>query len=155
MMHFEVDSKGDLVEISSILHDAKIDIEQIFLKNGKLTLEVKRLNTLSEKIIVKNYVLFKNLWIPLMLCRLEFDNVEDYELLNDQGIGIYTLNTFTIENSRLIIEFTEVTKLSVTLSGGLKGRLSDIEEINEYDKSWIVPPWWHISRERGQGDGSN
>ncbi len=146
MKLIEINNLRNLSEIFSILHDAQVDTDRISFDNGLLTIEAKRLDTSADKIILRSWILFKSMWVPMVLCKLELDNVKNYELIDDQGIGTYTLNTYVLEWPHLIIEFSEVSKLRITFSGDLRGRFFDVKLLDEYDKNWIVPPWWRLAK---------
>lgn len=149
MKSIEIKYPQDISNVLSILHDSKVDIGKIRFEGRRLSIEAKRPDTFSRKLAVKNYVVFKKLWVPLVLCKLEFDNVGKYEVVDDQGIAIYTIDTYTFKWPDLTIEFSEVTKLKITL-GDINGRFIDIRELEEYDKSWIVPPWWQLGSSRNE-----
>ena len=123
--------RNNLPEILEVIHDQYMNLDSIEYNSNTLIIDLKREDIDSSDFkISRRFIIFKKINYPILLSKLIFEGVNSYKIIDDQEIGIYSVNDYTLEDKNLTINFCEKTKLSITFDDQFKVEIIDIKRLD-------------------------
>lgn len=117
---FTVTDSNDLEKLLDFIHDEHFSIEDIVFDSSTKILTipfVRCFHGIDEK-IVKNFLIFLVREVPVMRCSLLIMNVEDYTIIDKEGVVTNYFNTIKFDENEntLIIDTCIPTKFEIKVS---------------------------------------
>jgi hypothetical protein len=122
-----------LPKILDLIHDQYIDIDTLVYKSNNLEVDLKREDIdSSDYKITRRFLFFKRINYPIIFSKMIFKGVSSYNIIDDHGIGIYSIKDYTLQDQRLILNFCEVTRLCIDFENEIIIEVHDIGKFDEY-----------------------
>lgn len=105
---------NNLHELIDLVHDQFVDLDSVEFDSKVLKLDLKRedINSLDYRIF-RRFFFFKRINYPILLSKLIFRGVSSFRIIDDQEIGIYSIDDYSVKDNNLTLNFCEITRLSI------------------------------------------
>jgi hypothetical protein len=122
-----------LYELIDLVHDQFVDLDSVEFDSKVLKLDLKRedINSLDYR-ISRRFFFFKRVNYPILLSKLIFRGVSSFRIIDDQEIGIYSINDYSVKDNNLTLNFCEITRLSIDFDDQIEIEITDYKRLNVY-----------------------
>jgi len=98
---------NNLHELIDLVHDQFVDLDSVEFDSKR-----EDINSLDYRIF-RRFFFFKRINYPILLSKLIFRGVSSFRIIDDQEIGIYSIDDYSVKDNNLTLNFCEITRLSI------------------------------------------